>query len=326
MTVPKPSVQLPIVVGLDLNHIQNLLFGLAYAKTIACASQVGYRYDYLFNGNPSNVTLGENFNELQFKRWVMEEYANQLGRFQKAANDLDAADLAAWIRKQWEIREKFFRTYQQTSAELDALNKRLQNLQLIGARLAATAQLAAEMALIGLGIAPKLATTAGASMVGWSALATASGKIALGVGTGIAVTVAENWATAQHADVVYLGKACTSEDAKTSGVDGLKSSIGGFVDDLIAPMVNASNNYHLPLFDRECKRLARLVKNAVGDAKKAKFQGRLDDLKSSGPGGTAATKVSKGMLALGYLFSATSCPMAASVRRGMRGGDCGTAA
>ena len=85
-------VQLPIVVGFDLNHIQHLLFGLAYAKTIACVSQVSFRYDDLVNGEPSTVTLGENYNELQFKRWVVYEYANQLGRFQKASTILTPPD------------------------------------------------------------------------------------------------------------------------------------------------------------------------------------------------------------------------------------------
>ena len=279
---------------------------MAYVKTIACVSQVSFRYDDLVNGEPSTVTLGENYNELQFKRWVVNEYANQLGRFQKASNDLDAAGLVAWIRKQWEIRQKFFRTYQQMSAEVGASNQQLQDRLLGVARCAATAQLFSEFALIGLGIAPALATTAGASMVGWSAWATASGKIAFGVGTGLAVTVAENWSTAQHADVVYLGKACTSDDAKTSGLDGLKFGVTGFVDDLLAPIVNATNSNRLALFNRECERLKRMVRNGATEAKQAKFQGRLDELKGRGAGGTAATRASQRLQAVGFLVSVKS--------------------
>ena len=307
MEIPQNGANLPVVVGFDSNQIQLLLFGLAFAKTMATVSKVDFRYDYLFNANPSAVTIGENFSEPQFRRWVREEYAVQIKRFERAAETLPAADLVKWVFKQWEIRQRFFRTYQQTVAEIGVMNQGLQDLQLIGSRLAAVSLLASQFALIGLGVAPALATGAQASMVGWGAWATASGKIALGIGTGLSISIAQNWSVAQNADIVLVGKACTSEDAKNSSIDSLKSGIPGFLDDLLAPAVNAMNSERMKEFKAHCERLERLVRNAHSEKKAALRQGQLEQVKKAGPGGGGFKgTVAKTMQGLGYLLSAKS--------------------
>ena len=297
------SATLPMVAMLDLKQIQHLLYGLAYAKTVATASQVGYRYDYLFNANESAVTYGENFDQATFRRWVREEYKNQISRMVQATGRMTPAEFAEWVKKQWEIRQKFFRSYQETSAELGALNKKLGDLQLVGARLSATALLAAQFALVGLGVAPQLATAAGASMVGWSAMATASGKMALGLGTGIAVAVAQNWSSAQKADIVLIGEACTSEDSKNSSVDGLKSGIPGLIDDLLVPALNSQNADLMKIYNQDLERLRRMAKGG-----KPRAVAKLENFEKADPkvatGGKAVA--STAMKGLGYMFSAKS--------------------
>jgi len=302
MSAPQ-SATLPMVALLDLKQIQHLLYGLAYAKTLATASQVGYRYDYLFNANESAVTYGENFDQATFRRWVREEYKNQISRMVQATGRMTPDEFAEWVKKQWEIRQKFFRSYQETSAELGALNKKLGDLQLVGARLGATALLAAQFALVGLGVAPQLATAATASMVGWSAMATASGKIALGLGTGVAVAVAQNWSSAQKADIVLIGEACASEDSKNSLVDGLKSGIPGLIDDLLAPALNSQNATLMKQYNQDLDRLKRIARSGKPSkvAKVAQFQ-------KAGPGAATGVKAvtSNAMKGLGYMFAAKS--------------------
>jgi hypothetical protein len=306
MSAPNNGSALPVVLALDIDHIQHLLFGLAYAKTIATVSKIDYQYGYLFNDNPSSLTFGDNYNEPQFKRWVMEEYKTQIGRLLDVAGRMTADELSQWLLKQWEIRQKFFKAFQETSAQVGAMNQRLQNLQLLGTRLAAVSLLASQFALVGLGIAPSLATGAQASMVGWSAWATASGKMALGVGTGLGVAIAQNWSKDQGADIVMVGKAVTSGDAKDSVTGNLKSGIPGYIDDLLAPAVNTLNAAGMKQFARETDRLKRMMVNA-SDKKVRSLTRKLNAIEQKGPQGAGLKgAAAKSMQALGYLFAVKS--------------------
>jgi hypothetical protein len=299
MSAPKTAA-LPMVALLDVTRVQYLLYGLAYAKTLATMSTVSYRYDYLTSGEASAVSYGDNFDQATFRRWVREEYKNQIGRMLKAS---EKAKFGEWMDKQWAIRQKFFRGYQETVAELGALNQRLGDLQLVGARLSAEALFAAQVALVGLGVAPQLATAAAASMVGWSAIQTAAGKLALGLGTGLAITVAQNWSSAQNADIVLIGEACASEDSKKSAVDGLKSGIPGLIDDLLAPALHSQNESLMKQYTQELDRLKRVARSGK-PSKVANAQA----FEKAGPkpatGGKAVS--SSAMKGLGYLFSAKS--------------------
>ena len=300
------DARVAVVAAFDSNQIQHLLYGLAYAKTIATVSKVDFRHDYLFNSNPSAVTFGENFNAYEFKRWVRKEYEFQLKRLDKAVETMSAGELATWIFKQWEIRQRFYRNYQETTAEFDKLNKGLQDLQLLGARFAAISLLASQFALIGLGVAPTLATGAQASMVGWSGWATASGKMALGIGSGLSIAIAQNWSTAQNADIVLVGKACTSEDAMNSTIDSLKSGIPGFLDDLLAPAINSMNATQMLEFNKVLERMERMARNAQPKKAAVRLQ-KAEQFKKAGPGGTGMKgAVSKSLQGLGYLLSAKS--------------------
>jgi hypothetical protein len=287
MSAPK-NAALPMVALLDISKIQYLLYGLAYAKTLATMSKVSFRYDYLLSSEASAASFGDNFDLVTFRGWVRDEYKYQLKRMLKAsANE----NFGEWIGKQWEIRQKFYRGYQEALGELGLLNKNLADLQLAGARLSAEALLAAQFALVGLGAVPQLVGAAGASMVGWTAMQTAAGKIALGLGTGLAITVAQNWSSAQKADIVLIGEACSSDDSKKSAVEGVESGIPGFVDDLLAPALHSQNESLMKQYTQEPNKVANAQAFEKAGPKPA-------------TGGKAVT--SSAMKGVGYLFSAKS--------------------
>jgi hypothetical protein len=309
MGSPNHASQLTNIAFLDEVQLGHLLYGLAYAKTIATVSKIDYRFDDFTRGwSPTAVTYGENYDELTFRRWVKQEYAIQVARFNKAASDMSAAELIEWIGKQWVFRMRFFRTFQDASAELAEVNRKLQNNQLMLGRLAAIALVNAQMALVMLG-APTAPAVAGMlpSMVGWSAWATAGGKIALGLGTGIAVSVAGTWSTACEADVVMVGKAITHDDTKKSASDGTQSGLPGFVDDLLAPVLRTAGDQNVKEWETAINKAYKAYMQAPR-ANKPQTAANLAQLRNTGPAPLTgkALVTSNLMKGAGYLFCAKS--------------------
>lgn len=291
---------------LDENQVQQLLYGLAYAKTIATASKIDFRFDDFTRAySPTAVTHGDNFTEATFRHWVKDEYKIQVGRFVKAASELSAADLLTWVGRQWGFRQKFFATYLETSSEVAVLNQKLQDHQLKLGRFAAVAGLSSGMALVALG-APVAPAVGGMlpSMVGWSAWATAGGKIAFGLGSGIAINVAGTWSNACNADVALVGKAMTSDDTGKTAKDGLKSGTPGFIDDVLAPALMAVGNKNIKDWD---KQVAQAYKKWA-KTNSAEAASRLSKLRNAGPAPLPAKQAlaSNTMKAAGYLFAGKS--------------------
>lgn len=308
MSAPN-SVSLPKVAVLDVKQIQSLLYGLAFAKTVATASKVSFRYDYLLSPLESSVSYGENFTNASFRSWVRQEYKNQIARMTKAAETSSPEVFALWVSQQWAIRQRFFRSYQETLAELGVLNQKLGDLQLVGQRLSAVALVSAQMALVGLGIAPALVPSA--LPMGWTVWQTAGAKLALGLGTGIAVAVANDWSAAKGADIVLIGEAVTSEDSAKATIDNLKSGTPGLFDDLFGAALNARNSTLMEKYNSDVDLIRRQIYNAElkknPDVKKiAHLEKRLQRVAGKGPGSAPGTKPSSAMKGLGYLFAAKS--------------------
>lgn len=230
------------VAMLNPEGVVRLIHGLAFIKTLATKSKVSVE-GYSLAGQVTHASIGENFDHLTFKRWVREEEASLMKQFQDAC--LKGPQQAwSWLDNANKARGKYFRNYQQTIEELNKINAQLADAYKMSTRIAASVQLAAETALVVYGL------------VGGAASMTvnlAIKKFVVGVGSGVAISMAEDWSSAKNADLI-VAPATT-----------FTSNIPGTIDDTFRNLCALLNNWHIGKLNKELTALKATIAAKVAE-------------------------------------------------------------
>lgn len=203
---------------LDQDAVKSLIYGLAYVKTLVNKSKVSAD-GYSLAGQVTNVSYGDNYDPLTFKRWVREENTQLLKSFQQACK-AGVSQGWRWLDGVITARNSYFRNYQTVLDETNKINADLADAYLAGARTAAVVQYAAETALVG------------CSLFGGAASMTvnlALKKFVVGVGSSIAINVVEEWGKCADADLLLMTKDKSLENAP------------GTIDEVFSNILSALN-------------------------------------------------------------------------------------
>lgn len=208
------------VVGFDADEAHKVIHGLAVAKVLAERAEIGYRYDPLVSfltawggraPEPVALTVGENFNKLQFDRWVKEEENVQWGRYCDAGAK-SPADAIRWMYGAWRARQSYYHAYQDRIEEANRINAEIGEILQTAKRFALVSKTAAEIGLtwIGVGAPTVFGMKFAATMsVAWE-------KLAFEVGRTAVETVVEHVAQPRSAE----------DESQDISVD-----IGGFLEE-----------------------------------------------------------------------------------------------
>src|SRR5579871_3620165 len=116
------------VIPVSWNKFKRVMYGLAYARTLALKSTISEHYDNPFyvpvlqQQQPTSFGLGENYTKSTFDRWVKEEVAALTKNFQQflTRNNHDVNAVVRWMDGANKARQAYARNFQQ---QLDELNK-----------------------------------------------------------------------------------------------------------------------------------------------------------------------------------------------------------
>jgi hypothetical protein len=208
------------VAALNSEEVVRLIQGLAFVKTLATRSEARAAGMSL-TGQVTHVSFGENFAQSTFKRWVKEESNALLYRFQNAC--LQGPSQAwQWLDSANKARNQYFRTYQHTIENLNRINAQLASAYRVSTRIGATVQLAAETSLVVYGLVGGAATMT---------VNLAIKKFVVGVGSGMAISLVEDWSSAKDADLIV------------TPTNTLISNIPGTIDDTFRNICNLLNSW-----------------------------------------------------------------------------------
>ncbi len=182
------------VIGvLDPKKVVQILYGLSYNKTLAEKSKTSVDQIDAVYGYPSSISHGDNFAMATFNRWVKEEMDRQMKGFAAAAKK-DTFNLLDFIKEKTLERNKYYQGNITAQQNIGRQNKEMADFYTICMRTTASIQYAAEMSLMTLGAFASAPTT----------LVILGKRVIVGIGTGLAISIAENWSQAKNADMLVM--------------------------------------------------------------------------------------------------------------------------
>jgi hypothetical protein len=243
------------VAAIPWSQIRRILYGLAYARTLALkCSEVTEHYDNIFyvpglqQLQPSSLSLGDNVsgNPQLFERMVKEELSNVAHMFHSflSRNKTNHQAIVDWINGANKARREYAQTYQQKLDDVNKTTAQMGKALFFSMATAACVECASEVALtcVGLGGGTKLGemtisfaarriTFSAATNLAPMTVGLATKKAVIGITDGVIVSFCDSWTKAGGADMLGAVK------------DNTQSNLPGWVSDVLDPYLAAFNEW-----------------------------------------------------------------------------------
>jgi len=250
------------VIPVSWNKFKRVMYGLAFARTLALKSTISEHYDNPFyvpvfqQQQPSSLALGENYEQLTFNRWVKEEVAALTKNFQNflSRNNQNVSAVLKWMDGANKARQSYAHNFQQELDELNKIGAKMQKALYFSLVTAASVECASEVMLTCVGLfggtaigAMTVEATGGRILLQAAAKAPvmtkaiAGAKFAIAILDGVTVGLCDNWS---------WGTAC---DMAVAVKDNTEMNLPGFVSDILDPLLP----FISPYFQARAKDAAR---------------------------------------------------------------------